>query len=60
MILRLSVFDHPDADGVFTVQVAVDHQTVTAHTKVALSEHDRSNLRWYLEEFLLETSPPGP
>lgn len=60
MILRLSVFDHPDANGVFTVQVAVDHQTVTAHTKVALSEHDRRELHWYLEEYLEETYPPGP
>lgn len=60
MILRLSVFDHPNADGVFTVQVAVDHQTVTAHTKVALSEHDRRDLHWYIEQYLLETYPPGP
>lgn len=60
MILRLSVFDHPSADGVFTVQVAVDHQTVTAHTKVALSEHDRRELHWYIEQYLLETYPPGP
>jgi tetratricopeptide (TPR) repeat protein len=60
MILRLSVIDHPDADGVFTVRITAGAQTVTARTKVALSAHDRRDLHWYLEEFLLETYPPGP
>lgn len=60
MILRLCVIGHPDADGVFTVQIAAGAQTVTARTRVALSDHDRRDLHWYLEEFLLETYPPGP
>jgi tetratricopeptide (TPR) repeat protein len=60
MILRLCVIDHPDADGVFSVQITAGAQTVTARTEVALSDHDRRDLHWYLEEYLEETYPPGP
>lgn len=54
----------PDDQGQFPIEIELDHgarrRRVRAVTAVSLTEADRQDLHWYLEEYLEQTYDPHP